>query len=92
MREKIERYARSLEGLSTLELSRAVEELVATERRTTATLIAHLAEISRRKGHLELGYKSLFDYCVRHLKLGDGIVCQGLYHVVCMEGLPETYR
>ncbi len=62
MREKIERYTRSLEGLSTLELSRSAEKLVSFERRNVAALIAHLAEISRRKGHLELGYKSLFQY------------------------------
>ncbi len=36
-------------------------KLVSSERRYTAALIAHLAEISRRKGHLELGFKSLFE-------------------------------
>ncbi len=56
MRDKIARYARRLEGLSTLELSRGAEKFVSLERRHTAALIAHLAEISRRKGHLELGY------------------------------------
>ncbi len=55
MRDKIVRYARRLEGLSTAELSREVENLVSRDRRITAALIAHLAEISRRKGHLELG-------------------------------------
>ena len=67
MRERIDRYARRLEGLSIAELSRGAEKLLSRERRHTAALIAHLAEISRRKGHLELGYKSLFDYCVIRL-------------------------
>ena len=55
MRDKIDLYARRLEGLSTAELSREAENLLLRERRITAVIIAHLAEISRRKGHLELG-------------------------------------
>jgi len=50
MRERIERYARRLEGLSLEELSRSAERLVSLKRRSDAELIAHLAEISRRRG------------------------------------------
>ena len=64
------RMLRSLESLSLVELSQGAKKLVSRERRHTAALIVHLAEISRRKGHLELGYASLFDYCQRHLGLG----------------------
>ncbi len=71
MREKIERYTRKLEGLSTEELSRSAEKLVSLQRRNDAALIAHLVELSRRNGHLELGYKSLFYYCVEFLRLGE---------------------
>ncbi len=74
MRDKIVRYAHRLESLSITELSRGAEKLVSRERRYTAALIAHLAEISRRKGHLELGFKSLFEYCRIHLGLGNGSV------------------
>ncbi len=74
MRDRIVRYAHRLESLSITELSRGAEKLVSRERRYTAALIAHLAEISRRKGHLELGYKTLFDYCVIRLRLGKGAV------------------
>ncbi len=61
MRDKIVRYAHQLESLSIAELSQGAKKLVLRERRYTAALIAHLAEISRRKGYLKLGYKSLFD-------------------------------
>ncbi len=71
MKEKIERYTRKLEGLSTEELSRSAERLVSLQRRNDAALIAHLVELSRRTGHLELGYRSLFYYCVEHLHLGE---------------------
>ena len=41
-----------------------------------ALVIAHIAEMSRRKGHLEYGYKNLFDYCARRLKLSEGSVAR----------------
>ena len=56
MRDRIARYVHRLEGLSIVELSHGAENLVSRERRHTAALIAHLAEIGRRRGHLELGY------------------------------------
>ena len=71
MREKIERYTRKLEGLSTEDLSRSAEKLVSFLRRNEAALIAHVVELSRRNGHLELGYESLFYYCVEHLHFGE---------------------
>ncbi len=71
MKEKIERYTRKLQGLSTEELSRSAEKLVSFQRRNEAALIANLVELSRRMGHLELGYESLFYYCVEHLHLGE---------------------
>ena len=74
MRERIERYARRLESLSIEELSSSTERLVSLKRRGDAELIAHLVEMSRRRGHLELGYASLFDYCQRRLGLADGEV------------------
>ena len=74
MRDTIARYARRLEALSTAELARGAEKLVSIERRHTAALIAHLAEISSRNGHLELGFKSLFEYCEIRLRLGKGSV------------------
>ena len=74
MRDEIVRYAHRLESLSISELSQGAEKLVSRERRYTAALIAHLAEISRRKGYLELGFKNLFEYCRIHLGLGKGSV------------------
>ncbi len=74
MRDEFVHYAHRLENLSITELSRGAETLVSRERRFTAALIVHLAEISRRKGHLELGFKSLFEYCRIHLGLGKGSV------------------
>ena len=52
----------------------SAETLVAVENGSIAKLIAHIAEMSSRKTALELGYKSLFDYCIRGLNLSEGAV------------------
>ena len=74
MIEKVKTYFQRLEGLSTEELDHSTEKLVRAEKRNVALAIAQIAEMSRRKGHLECGYKNLFDYCVRRLRLSEGSV------------------
>jgi len=76
MIEKLKTYFERLEGLTTEELDHSAEKLVRAEKRNVALVIAHIAEMSRRKGHLERGYKSLFDYCVRRLQLSEGSVAR----------------
>jgi hypothetical protein len=72
--EKFEAYFEKLEGLSSEELDRSAEKLVLVGKRNVALLIAHIAEMSRRKAELELGHKNLFEYCVRRLNLSEGSV------------------
>ena len=74
MIEKVKAYFEALEKLSTEKLDRSVDKLVRAEKRSVGLVIAHVAEMSRRKGYLELGYKNLFDYCVRRLRLSEGSV------------------
>ena len=74
MIERFRTYFETLEGLSTEELDQSAEKLVRAESRNTALVIAHLAEMSRRKGTLERGYKNVFDYAVRRLNLSEGSV------------------
>jgi len=69
MKEKVAVSCEALERLSTEELDRSVKDLVLREKKNLACVIAHLAEISKRKAHLECGYKDLFEYCVRRLNL-----------------------
>jgi hypothetical protein len=76
MIEKVKTYFETLGGLSTEELDHSVEKLVRAEKRNVALVIAHLAEMSRRKGHLERGYKNLFEYCTRRLNLSEGSVAR----------------
>jgi hypothetical protein len=74
MMEKIKAYFETLEGLSTKVLTDSAEKLVRAEKRNVALLIAHIAEMSRRKAALACGYKNIFDYCVRRLNLSEGSV------------------
>ena len=78
MNEYIKTYFERLEGLSTEELDRSTEKLVRDEKRNVALVIAHIAEMSRRKGHVERGYKNLWDYCTTRLNLSEGSVARRL--------------
>ena len=58
-----------LEGLGNDQLLVALPVLVRRGNETTADLLAHLAELDERKLFLELGYPSLFTYCIEVLGL-----------------------
>jgi hypothetical protein len=74
MIKKIKAYFETLEGLSTEALTDSAEKLVRAEKRNVALLIAHIAEMSRRKAELACGYNNIFEYCVRRLHLSEGSV------------------
>ena len=69
-------YFEKLESLSTEELDHSTEKLVRAEKRNIALVIAHISEMSRRKGHLECGYGNLFAYCTKRLNLSEGSVAR----------------
>ncbi len=79
MIERFKNYFGKLERLSDGELDRSAEKLVCAEKQNVAQLIAHIAEMSRRKVALELGYKSTFHYCVERLHLSEGSVASRIH-------------
>ena len=79
MLERFKNYFGKLERLSDGELDRSAEKLVCAEKQNVAQLIAHIAEMSRRKIALELGYKSTFHYCVERLRLSEGSVASRIH-------------
>ncbi|MEE9263461.1 MAG: hypothetical protein V3V11_03295 [Vicinamibacteria bacterium] len=79
MLERFKNYFGKLERLSDSELDRSAEKLVCAEKQNVAKLIAHIAEMSRRKVVLELGYKSTFHYCVERLHLSEGSVASRIH-------------
>jgi hypothetical protein len=58
--------------LSDTELVAEVALLAHSERRSTAALIAYLAELDARRLHLRAGFPSLFVYCTQVLRLSEG--------------------
>ena len=72
--ERFKQYFAKLEHMSCDELDRSAEKLVQAEKGNAAKVIAHLAEMSRRKTALELGYKHLYDYCLMRLHLSEGSI------------------
>lgn len=78
MIERFKKYFATLERLSTDELVASAEKLACREKRRVALVIAHIAEMSRRKAALERGYKNLFEYCTRRLNLSEGSVARRL--------------
>lgn len=58
--------------LSDEELLAGVQTSLGEERRWVARVVAHLAEIERRRLHLESACSSLFDFCRRRLGMSEG--------------------
>jgi hypothetical protein len=61
----------SLRRLSDGALVARLKKLAAHERRATAGVVAHLAELDTRDVHLKEGYSSLFSYCREVLALSE---------------------
>ena len=59
----------SLSRLSADDLVANLLSLLGEERRTALTFTRHLAELIRRKVHLDRGYSSAFTFCLEALKL-----------------------
>jgi len=74
MLHQFKSYFTKLEALSNDELDRSAQTLVRAENQSVAKLIAHLAEMSSRNTALQMGYRSLYDYCIKRLNLSEGAV------------------
>ncbi len=61
----------SVARLSNTELVARVKHLTARERREMASLIAHLAELDRRRLYFAEGCSSMFTYCTQVLHLSE---------------------
>ncbi|HSC89325.1 MAG TPA: hypothetical protein VLC09_18710, partial [Polyangiaceae bacterium] len=53
------------------ELVDGLRALETEQRRTMAAIIEHLVETGRRQLHLRLGYASLYEYCLKVLRLSE---------------------
>ena len=64
--------APDLAALDPATLVRRLHELAGDERRVQVDFLFHLAELDRREAFLDLGFGSLWDYCLKALHLREG--------------------
>jgi len=62
----------NLEEPSDEQLRSDVTKLVGSQRELTAKLVAHLSEIENRRLHLLAGFSSMFEFCTKALRHGEG--------------------
>ena len=74
MCEKVQAYFAMLGDLSSEQVDRSAHALAAHERQDIARFVAHIAEIGSRGYHIDLGYRSLFEYAVKRFNLSEGSV------------------
>ena len=79
----------ALRKLSNDELVRGLEAAVSKEREMTIQVLHHLNEMERRRLHVDSGYSSLFDYCVRHLKYSSSAAARRIQAARCIRRYPE---
>ncbi len=60
---------KNISEISNTELTERISILQSKERSIVLKFLTHLGEFDNRRLYLEQGYSSLFDYCVRKLKL-----------------------
>src|SRR5690349_17490660 len=65
--------------------------LVATDRRTTAALLAHLAEVDARALYLPAACASMHVYCVRVLRLADEVAFKRIRAARAARRYPQIF-
>ncbi len=78
-----------IKELTDLELTERIETLRSKERVITLKFLLHLGEFDIRKLYLELGYSSLFDYCVRKLGYSESSAYRRIESARCLRDNPE---
>ncbi|HZZ85834.1 MAG TPA: HNH endonuclease [Anaeromyxobacteraceae bacterium] len=63
---------RSVASLDSAALARRLGELAGAERRVQADFLLHLEAFDRRRGYLDAGYASLWEFCLKALHLREG--------------------
>ena len=79
-------------GVQNTELLAGLSQLVRQGNELTGDLLAHLAELEERRLHLQLGYPSLFAYCVDALGLSEGSAGRRVAGARVCRRFPEAFE
>lgn len=75
--------------MNDLELIKKVIKLTTEERRIGVEVLELLQEIERRKSYFELGYDSLFSFCVKELRYSEAQASRRIQAMRAMHEIPE---
>jgi hypothetical protein len=82
-------FMTALRLLSNADLLSSAARLIEEERRITLSVLEHLREIERRKAYSDLGYRSLFEYAVSHLRYSEGSASRRISAMYAVKEDPE---
>jgi 5-methylcytosine-specific restriction endonuclease McrA len=68
-----------------------MEMLAGIEHRSTINMLHYLNDLERRKAFLDLGYSSVFDYCVRKIKYSSSQAGRRIQAARCCRRYPEFF-
>ena len=78
--------------LGNSQLMANLEELVRQSDALTGQLLAHLVEIEKRLLHLDLGFSSLFSYCVEALGMSEGAAGRRVTAARVCKRFPDAFE
>jgi hypothetical protein len=81
-----------LVGVGNAELVAGLSKLVQQSNTLTAQVLAHLVELDERRLHLELGFSSLFAYCVEGLGMSEGTAGRRVTAARVCRRFPEAFE
>ena len=76
-------------ALSNSCLVETLKGLVGEERKILAQILEYLREVERRKIFLEIGYPSLFEFCIRELGYSEGSAQRRISAMRLIRAIPE---
>jgi hypothetical protein len=78
-----------LKHLTDKSLLQEIKRLSSAERELTLKILHHLREIERRKLYCDLGFTSLFDYCVRELGYAEASAHRRIVSARMLNDIPS---
>jgi len=79
-----------LQTLSDEDLVARLESLCRVERTVGADIVVHLIEVRRRRLNLDLGYSSLYSYCVERLGFSSDVAYKRMQAAEAAQAYPEV--
>lgn len=81
-----------LVGVGNAELVAGLSKVVQQSNSLTAQVLAYLVELDERRLHLELGFSSLFAYCVEGLGMSEGTAGRRVTATRVCRRFPEVFQ